>query len=585
MRVLNKYIGHLLLVLLISLLVAGCGSGPADNGGGGAADDPKILTIATPAEPKSVLPTLTDSVWESFFTSQLFVALTEVDYNYNVIPGVAHSWEWDEDSLTYTFYLRDDVYFHDGRQLTAEDVIWTFKYAMHPDYEGTFFQYLQSIRGAADYREGRADDVEGLSAPDPFTVQVTLAEKDASFLLYGGSSVYIMPKHYYEPFVEENGVKALRGSERTLPPVGAGPFRWKEWRPGQWIVLTKNEDFFREEPEVEGQTAQARLDEVRVRFIPDSDAMYQALKAGDIDLMDGLTADQFLDALEDPELQAHQYPYLYYYQFMFNFRDPKFQDVRVRRAIGHAMNRDQMVETVLQGLGTVASGGHTHPIRWDYTDEFTQLHPQYDPDRAIALMEEAGWTIEKDDQGNIVPGAVWTKDGQEFEFEIVTIHEDKVRTDFQQLIQRDLNSLGFRVSLLALESNTFYNDYLVKEPWQTAIAAWRLGGDPGGGYELIFGCTRTPAQNGYNWLHYCSEGGVIEEKPGRLTELDQAGREEMDPDRRMEIYREANEILLRDLPYIWLAYPDGLLAAKRELQGIAPVHPSAWYTNLWRLAW
>src|SRR5690606_13518956 len=162
----------------------------------------------------------------------------------------------------------------------------------------------------------------------------------------------------------------------TLPPVGAGPFRWKEWRPGQWIVLTKNEDFFREEPEVEGQTAQARLDEVRVRFIPDSDAMYQALKAGDIDLMDGLTADQFLDALEDPELQAHQYPYLYYYQFMFNFRDPKFQDVRVRRAIGHAMNRDQMVETVLQGLGTVASGGHTHPIRWDYTDEFTQLHPQ-----------------------------------------------------------------------------------------------------------------------------------------------------------------------------------------------------------------
>src|SRR5690606_20002452 len=271
-------------------------------------------------------------------------ALTEVDYNYNVIPGVAHSWEWDEDSLTYTFYLRDDVYFHDGRQLTAEDVIWTFKYAMHPDYEGTFFQYLQSIRGAADYREGRADDVEGLSAPDPFTVQVTLAEKDASFLLYGGSSVYIMPKHYYEPFVEENGVKALRGSERTLPPVGAGPFRWKEWRPGQWIVLTKNEDFFREEPEVEGQTAQARLDEVRVRFIPDSDAMYQALKAGDIDLMDGLTADQFLDALEDPELQAHQYPYLYYYQFMFNFRDPKFQDVRVRRAIGHAMNRDQMVE-------------------------------------------------------------------------------------------------------------------------------------------------------------------------------------------------------------------------------------------------
>src|SRR5690606_9681561 len=250
MRVLNKYIGHLLLVLLISLLVAGCGSGPADNGGGGAADDPKILTIATPAEPKSVLPTLTDSVWESFFTSQLFVALTEVDYNYNVIPGVAHSWEWDEDSLTYTFYLRDDVYFHDGRQLTAEDVIWTFKYAMHPDYEGTFFQYLQSIRGAADYREGRADDVEGLSAPDPFTVQVTLAEKDASFLLYGGSSVNIMPKHYYEPFVEENGVKALRGSERTLPPVAAGPFRGKERRPGQWSRLTKAEDFLRGQPAV-----------------------------------------------------------------------------------------------------------------------------------------------------------------------------------------------------------------------------------------------------------------------------------------------------------------------------------------------
>lgn len=584
-----NYFAHV-LVLAGLLTFTGCGGTGTDNTGAGSGGKPaaaerKLLTVAGASEPQTVLPALARGPAETLFTRQLFISLTEVDHNLNIIPGAARAWEWDEETLTYTFHLRDDIHFHDGTPLTADDVLWTLKYAMHPDYEGPLYPFLRQIVGAAGYRAGAAADVSGLGAPDRWTVTLQLSERDAAALLYIGSGVGIMPKHYYEPYVAEHGVKAVQGSEAALPPLGAGPFQWQEWQPGEQIILTKYDGFFRKEPEVEGQVAKARVDEVRVRFMADDDTLFRALQAGRIDLMDNLTAAQFHAVIDNPALQAIQYPYLFYYQLMFNFQDPKFQDLRVRQAIAHGINRNRLVAQVLDGFGTAAAGGHTHPLRWDYSDEFAALHPKYDPDRTIALMVAAGWTIAKDEAGKPIPGAVWTKDGQEFQFEIATGGPDPVRAGFQRLIQQDLAALGFRVSGVSMANDVFYDDYLVRQPWTTAIAAWRLGADPSGSLELIFGCRRTPAQNGYNWPHFCSEGGTAGEQPGRLTELDLAGRRALDRDERLAIYREANRLLIHDLPYVWLAYPDGLLAAAAALQGIEPVHPSGWYMDLWRIDW
>ena len=595
----------LLAVLLsLALLLAACSGGAGTDGdrstdgeqssqgeppSGG--DGRKVLTVAALAEPETIYPNLTEGTWEELIEAQLFAAMIEVSPNYEILPGIAESWEWDESTLTYTFHLRDDVYFHDGEKLTAEDVIWTLKYAMHPDYDGVRYTLYQNIAGAEEYRSGQADDVAGLSAPDERTVKIQLKEKDASALIYVAGTG-ILPKHVYEPYVQQHGIPALRGAHKDIKPIGSGPFKFKEWKPGEWIVLEKNEQFYRDESEVthEGQVTVPKMDELRIRFIPDADAAFRALQSGEVDIVGQVSTSQFKIAQNDPNLQAIQHPWLAYDFLMFNLRDEKFQDVRVRRAIGHAINRQEMIEVALEGLGTVAPGGHSHPIMWDYNEEVAAEHPTYDPKKVIELMEAAGWTIEKDEQGNIRPGALWMKNGEPFSFELATNHPNPRRADFQQYIQLALRDLGFDVSLRVMDPNTFYYDYLAGDEWDTAIAGWRLGADPAGAFEDLFGCDRTPDKQGWNWPYYYAKGP---DGTDIVTQLDRqarqlmGGQEEQEEVQRQraEIYQQINEILVRDVPYIWLAFPDGLLVAKKGLTGIEPVHPSAYHSDFWRYDW
>lgn len=521
--------GLLLVVLFLLFWPAACSDvisrSPAPGPDRGMGGGNKILTVALPAEPGTVLPLHALDPWETWVETQLFSALVELGPDLDILPGIAQWWEWDAESSTYTFQLRDDVYFHDGRRLTADDVIWTLMLTQQHGYEDL--------------------GIAGVTAPGPFTVIVQLEQPDATFLSRV-ARIGIMPQHIYEPYVSRYGVEALRRSHHDLEPVGSGPFQFKEWVPGQRIVLEKFDGFFRSVPEVPGQRAAAHMDELRFVFGAGMEAGLEELEAGEVHILPGVGPGQFMAAFNNPALQAVQHPALYYDALVFNLENPLFADARVRRAIGHVIDRDKMVERVLGGFGSVAAGGHTHPLLWDFSPDWSHLHPAYDPNRSAQLMEEAGWTLDSD-------GAIWTKDGVPFQFRLVTDPSVARWVGFQEFIHQALQESGFAVEAGAATTVDGY--------WDVAITGFPLDADPALSFEALFDHTT-------------------------ISDLARQSRQVMeDQEQRAELHRQINEILVQELPVIWLAYPDGLMAAHGSLAGIEPVHPLGFSLDLWRYDW
>jgi len=536
------------------------------------------IRIVMGAEPRNLLPNNTSGTWESAIGGQLFDSMVQGDNQMYPIPGVAESWEYDEDTYTWTFHLRKGVAFHDGVELTADDVVFSFKVVCHPDYPGVRFGNFKSIVNAQAYHDGEIEDFSqvGVHALDRYTVEVHLTKVQATFLAYTAGSG-ILPKHVYEPYFEENGYDKQQGATLDLGYlIGSGPFKFVEWVADQYVRIEKYEDYWnpREDPiATAGQMTSAGIDDVYFVMIPDTDAQFAALRAGDIDCM-AVTVDQYFEAEDDPNLEAMRYPYLVYDYFHFNLdpeKTPLFQDVLVRRAIGYAIDRETMIDQVLRGLGTVCNGPSS-PLRWDWDDSIAEAHPNYDVEKTIQLMEEADWTIEKNEDGTIKRGGVWKKDDLEMEFEISTNHPNPRRADICQILQQQLFDAGFHTTIRILDTNAFYYDYLMGGfKFQTAVAGWRMGSDPDA--TSLWHSSSYP--DAFNWLKYSNP---------EVDALIEEGLQHVDYAERKPIYTELAIKLVQDMPYVWLCYQDGTFAARKAigLKGFFPCHPQGWYINLWQ---
>lgn len=537
------------------------------------------IRIRMGAEPRYLLPNIATGTWESAIGALLFEGIVQGDNQMYPIPGVAKSWEYDEDTYTWTFHLREGTTFHDGEELTAEDVVFSFKCWIHPDYPGVRFGNYKTIVGAQAYHDGETDDFADVAvkALDPYTVQIQLDSVQATFLTYSCGSSGVLPQHVYEPYFEENGYAKQEGVTLDLGLlVGSGPYKFAEWVADQYVLIEKFENYWnpRENPvATDGQSTSAGIDKVYFVMIPDADAAFLAFQAGNIDAME-LTEDQYFDADADPELEALLFPYLVYDYLHFNLdpeKTPLFQDVRVRRAIGYAIDRDEMIDQVLRGLGSICNGP-SHPLRWDWDDAIAESHPNYDLEKTVELMEAAGWTIDKEEDGTISGGGVWTKDGEMFDFEISTNHPNPRRADICQILQQQLYDAGFRTTIRILDTNAFYYDYLMEGfKFQAAVAGWRMGSDPDA--TSLFHSTSYP--DAFNWLKYSDP---------EVDALIEEGLLHVDFAERKPIYTEIALKLVEDMPYVWLCYQDGKFGSRKDigLKNFFPCHPQGWYQNLWQ---
>jgi peptide/nickel transport system substrate-binding protein len=324
------------------------------------------LRMALSADPPTLDPALTTDLTSAAVVRQIFDTLVELDERLAPGPGLAQRWTVSEDRRVYTFTLRGDVRFHNGRLLEAADV----KYAWERAARGKRPWVFDKISGAREFIEGHAGEIAGLRVLDPSTVEVRLATPFAPFIyLAAYDAAAVVPREEVE----------RRGPGFATSPVGTGAFRLARWRRDDELVLERFPDHFR---------GPAHLDAVAFRILPEDLTRLNEYRAGQLDVT-GLPASYCRVVEADPRLRGDlvTWPTLGTQGLRFNVERPPWTDVRARQAVAHAIDASLVVKTVQYGCGVPARGILPPSIPGVPAGE---ARLPYDPARARRLLADAG---------------------------------------------------------------------------------------------------------------------------------------------------------------------------------------------------
>ncbi|VAX25335.1 Oligopeptide ABC transporter, periplasmic oligopeptide-binding protein OppA (TC 3.A.1.5.1) [hydrothermal vent metagenome] len=471
----------------------------------------------------NLIPYLSGDTSSSAVTSMVFAGLMKVDKDQSLIPDLAKSWDISEDQRTIKFHLRDDVKWHDGAPWTSGDLQFQYEMMIHPDvpsaYKETFLQ------------------IEKTETPDDFTFIVTFKEPFAPALArlsgMGG-----LPRHLLSKTKPVDLIK----SPLARKPVGNGAWRFVKWQAQTKIVVESNPDHYDGRPMIR---------QAVTRIIPDTATQFLELKSGGIDMM-ALRPLQYLKQTDTKFFKDNYVKYKYlgngYTYLGYNLKRPLFADKRVRQALTYAIDKNEVIEGVLLGLGQVATGPFK-PGSWAYKNDVKKY--EYSPQKAKALFAEAGW-IDTDGDGTL------DKDGKLFEFEIVTNQGNNLRSKTAEIIQQKLKKVGVKVNVRVIEWSSFINNFINKRDFDACILGWGLGLDPD--QYSIWHSSKT-GEHEFNFVSYSnSEADEILEKARRT----------FDQEERKKYYFRFQDILADEQPYTFLYVAEALPVVSKRIRGIVP---------------
>lgn len=472
-------------------------------------------------EPSILNPVLASDSASFDIIDLVFNGLVKYDKDIKLVGDLAEKWDVSKDGLTITFYLRQDVKWHDGIPFTAEDVVFTYNKLIDPGIRTPFASNFQLVAK--------------VETPDPYTVIVTYKETFAPALESWGMG--ILPKHVFGEMTAEEFNK----SDFNRFPVGTGPYKFKEWRTGQKIELESNADYFAGRP---------YIDKYIYQIIPDQSVQLLALKTHTIDMM-SLTADMYAKETNAPEFEQSinkfRYPSFSYTYLAYNLNNPLFKNTRwTRQALSYAINRQEIIDGTLQSMGTICTG--PFPNRsWAYNSE-VRPYP-YDPEKARKMLESIGWKDTNND-------GYLEKNGRKFEFTILTNQGNKERELAATIIQEQLKKIGVKVNVRILEWSTLIHHYVDKKSFDAILLGWNMTPDPDC-FDIWF--SEKTKEGEYNFISY---------KNPQVDILLTLGRKTFDQEERLKIYHKVHALIADDQPYAFLYVRDSLVAVDKRFQGI-----------------
>jgi peptide/nickel transport system substrate-binding protein len=468
------------------------------------------LIISSIGDASFLNPILAQDSASSDINSLVFNGLIKYDRNLQGFVGeLAESWEvkgGPEPEIT--FHLRKGVLWHDGKEFTAHDVKFT--------YDKIMDEKTNTVRRSS------YELVKKVEVPDPYTFRVTYQQPFSPGLETW--SMGIIPKHLLEK-VDINTAPFNR------KPIGTGPFRFVEWVSDEKIVVEANPRYFQGRP---------NLERIIYRIIPEPALNEMEILTRGVEFS-SLFPFEFKRISQITFLKTYSQPSLGYTYLGYNLKNPLFQDRRVRLAFTHAINREEIVQYVLYGLGTVATGpfpGHL----W-YANPHVKPIP-YDPQKARQLLAEAGW---KDTNGD----GILDKDGKSFRFKLITNSGNETRRDVGVLVQRQLREIGIDVKFEFYEWSVFLKDFVNARHFDACILGWGLSVDPDA-YEIWHS---SQIEKGFNFISY---------RNPEVDRLWEEGRREYGIERRKQVYWRIHELIAEDQPYTFLYVPLGISALQRK---------------------
>jgi len=490
------------------------------------------IRIHTDVEPPHLQPMLRPDAWiVRMVQGDVFEPLVKRNpVTYQFEGALAEKWEYDSSSGNYTFYLRKGVVWHDGKPFSSRDVIFTFNLLMSPMTDAVTMR--NSLEEVDEWR------VEG-------DYKVILHTTRRNFLfLQNLEGLPILPEHIY-------GTGDFNKHPFNRKPVGTGPFKFSKWIPDSRIEFERNDNYWGKKP---------FLRKVIYVIHRDKNVAFEMLKRGDIDLLYRVETSRFFQYDVDKELKRNFFRLTFktpdYSFLMFNVRTPFFSDVRVRRAMAHLLDLEKIRATVFKCLATVVTGPWPpgHPA-YD-----SKIQPySYDPQKAEALLEEAGW---KDEDGD----GIREKNSKKFHFTFLIPIQSREIQRILSIYQQDLEKAGIKMDI-SLQDWSIYIDLCRKHRFEMAAMMWDMEWDN----DLTGLFHSKSIEGGQNFP------GWSNREADRLLE---EGRKELDDEKRNSMFRRLHAILHDEVPYIFAFSPIETAFVRKNFRGPGLIAGVNWFDKI-----
>lgn len=533
------------VAMAVSMVVAACGgatptasplasdapsvapaSAPPAGGGGGT------LVVAISSDPGHLNPAITTSGATHTAAELLYNGLVGLDEDLEPIPELAESWTVDEGGAQYTFTLREGVTWHDGEPFTSADVKYTFE------------EVLLELH--ARTRASVAPALAGIDTPDDRTVVFRFNQPYAPLLQQlDVTEAPIIPEHIYA------GTDPAENPANTAP-VGTGPFTFVSYTPDSEIRLARNETYWAE--------GLPRLDEVVMRVIPETGSQVIALEDGEVDWIWGVPGPdaERLDADPDIELlQTDRNPggSNCIMTMSFNLENPILTDLRVRQAVAHAIDRQQIVDNILFGQGRVAAAPISSGIPWAHASDVAL--PAFDVAAAGNLLDDAGWTV-GDGGTRVASGVAGVEDGTPLVLDF--LHFPSFGR-YGELLRSSLAAVGIDLTLVPLEPPVFAETVFTARDFDTNVISYCNGPDPEIGVRRMFDSAQIGPVPFSNAAAYSDP---------TVDALFDEAQQTVDLGARGAIYAEIQQTVAAAQPYVWLVETSGVRGYRLPCQGFIP---------------
>ena len=540
-----------------------------------------FLVTVLSADVAQFNPILVSDDQSRFVSSFLYGGMVRTDpYTGEMICHLCASWTLVGN--TYNFVLRDDITWSDGEPVTADDFIYT--------YAALLWGVANESLDTANLET--VESIESITKTGEHAVAVTMSSDDCAALY--DLDLGWLPQHLYGPNweIDDNRAVTLAGpfgnaddpdfagiesSEMNrAPAVSNGPFLFKEWAPGDHVTLVRNASFFKASPYLDGLV---------VRIMPDEAERVQSLRAGEITLLDDFSP-RFLTQVEMMEqLDVHKVLGDSYFYLGLQLGDPAapqarwlenedtgemvlneshgehpiLSDKRVRQAIAYGVDRTAIINRVAIGQGVPLEANILPSLQWAYDDD---LGPRdYDPEKAAVLLDEAGWILNPD-------SGIRENGGRRLELDLITNLISDKRVQIGELVQKQLDDLGFEITFEPLEWGAFVG-LLLEQQFDMVVISWsNLANNPDD--ALFFNSQNDVPGRGFNFVSYYNP--AMDELWRNAAALPGCSTAD-----RGALYRRVQANLFDELPYSWIYTPLKLIGANVQLVGLNPGPWDTWH--------
>lgn len=521
---------------VLGMALAACGVGTAPEAAPPAQDPVRggTLVVAIDSDPGGLNPAATTSGGVHTASELMFNGLVGLGPDLQPVPELAQSWEVLEDGALYRFALRPGVTWHDGVPFTSADVKYSFE------------EVLLTLHSRTQASVGSA--IESITTPDPMTVEFRFTRPYAPLLQQlDVTEAPIVPRHVYQ-----GSDPATNPANQA--PIGTGPFRFASYVPGAEIRMTRNENYF--------EAGLPYLDAVVMRVVPDKASQVNALRAGEVDWLFGVPGPERAALQADPAFGTVQTSVNpggsnCVMTVSFNLDRPVLQDLRVRRAISFALDRQQFVDRVIFGEGRAADAPISSGIPFAYAPDLA-AYPAFDPAQAERLLDEAGWPRPAAGATRVASGVPGVPDETPLAIDFLAFPSFN---QYAELYRAQLAAVGIDVTLQPLDPPVFAETVFAQRDFDTNIISYCDGTDPEIGVKRQYPSTNISTTPFSNSSAY------------RNPEMDQlfaqaAGT--VDEQARSALYRQIQQLAVDEAPYAWVVETTATRVHRSGCQGFGP---------------